>query len=127
MPGFNCPCGSELVGNGIGASGCQCKDGFDTIKAVDGFITCEDINECTEFFPCHSNATCYNTVASFKCSCKKGFSGNGLQCIDIDECKSNPCSAAAECKNTIGLYLCTCHDGWTGDGIGLNGCTGMID
>ena len=29
---------------------------------------------------CHNNATCLNTNGSFTCSCKTGYSGNGMQC-----------------------------------------------
>ena len=40
-----------------------------------------DINECTSRADnCHNNATCTNNKGGFKCQCKAGFSGNGLQC-----------------------------------------------
>lgn len=39
----------------------------------------EDRNECTEA-PCHTNASCINTVGSFYCDCKPGFLGDGLEC-----------------------------------------------
>ena len=41
-----------------------------------------DINECdTAGNPCHTNATCRNTVGSFQCSCKTGFIGNTTSCL----------------------------------------------
>ena len=44
-------------------------------------IDTTDIDECTLFdSPCHSNATCNNTVGSFQCTCNNGFSGNGIIC-----------------------------------------------
>ena len=38
-----------------------------------------DIDEC-ESSPCSANAHCHNTVGSFQCRCKNGFSGDGLTC-----------------------------------------------
>ena len=29
---------------------------------------------------CHDNATCTNTVGSYTCQCKEGFTGNGVDC-----------------------------------------------
>ena len=39
-----------------------------------------DIDECSSD-PCHSNATCNNTIGSFTCTCVSGYSGDGFQCI----------------------------------------------
>ena len=40
-----------------------------------------DIDECTaESSPCDENANCTNTVGSYNCICKQGFSGNGTIC-----------------------------------------------
>ena len=38
-----------------------------------------DINECTTGV-CSMYAVCVNSVGSFACSCKTGFSGDGLIC-----------------------------------------------
>ena len=35
-----------------------------------------DIDECKKS-PCHSNANCTNTIGSYKCVCRHGYSGNG--------------------------------------------------
>ena len=35
---------------------------------------------------CHTDAHCENTVGSFKCMCKDGHEGSGLQCSDLNEC-----------------------------------------
>ena len=33
-----------------------------------------------------SNGTCINTLGSYNCSCNPGYSGDGRNCVDIDEC-----------------------------------------
>ena len=46
-----------------------------------------DIDECSTFtHSCHADSDCTNTMGSYDCSCKDGFTGDGLICIDIDEC-----------------------------------------
>ena len=43
-----------------------------------------DINECElKSDECFSNAECTDTVGSYKCSCKKGFEGDGTVCAPI--------------------------------------------
>ena len=40
-----------------------------------------DINECeTGKHNCHANAICKNTNGSFVCTCKPGYSGDGVNC-----------------------------------------------
>jgi len=40
-----------------------------------------DLNECTlGTHDCHAQATCTNTIGSFTCACKTGYSGNGVTC-----------------------------------------------
>lgn len=49
------------------------------------------------------------------CTCLAGFTGNGLQCSDLDECASpgaHNCSANSSCVNTQGSYTCVCLDGF---------------
>ena len=43
-----------------------------------------DINECTNKTDnCHKNADCTNTVGSFTCACKTGYSGDGKTCTGM--------------------------------------------
>ena len=40
-----------------------------------------DVNECTRGTDrCHNNANCTNTQGSYTCTCKIGYSGDGLSC-----------------------------------------------
>ena len=41
-----------------------------------------EVNECLNN-PCHSNATCNDTLEYFTCTCNTGFTGNGLTCTGI--------------------------------------------
>ena len=41
----------------------------------------KDVDECNEEkHDCSSNATCQNTVGSFKCRCNDGYQGDGKTC-----------------------------------------------
>ncbi|XP_065844331.1 uncharacterized protein [Oscarella lobularis] len=78
----------------------------------------QNFDECSNSSDsCHINATCENTISSYICTCKQGFTGNGTMCEDIDECKYYVCSESnctnqdynCTCRNTIGSYECDCH------------------
>ncbi|KAL9961340.1 hypothetical protein ACROYT_G030258 [Oculina patagonica] len=81
----------------------------------------EDIDECiAATHKCPANADCVNIHGSYNCTCKSGYTGDGLNCTDIDECAApvDPCSAVANsaCKNTNGSYVCECKDGFVKNG-----------
>ncbi|XP_041107320.1 fibrillin-1 isoform X2 [Polyodon spathula] len=62
-------------------------------------------------FPCHEMAECFTSGSKYTCRCKVGFSGDGLNCTDINECE-NPAacpSAKYNCVNTIGSVTCSCR------------------
>ena len=53
---------------------------------------CEDLNECTAgvgYGLCDMNAECINFPGSFRCSCKTGWRGDGIDCNNINECDTN--------------------------------------
>ncbi|XP_069036121.1 uncharacterized protein [Lepisosteus oculatus] len=62
-------------------------------------------------FPCHRMAECYSTGHNYTCRCKPGFTGDGFNCTDINECLvPSACpSAKFECVNTIGSVKCSCR------------------
>ncbi|CAJ0929768.1 unnamed protein product [Ranitomeya imitator] len=61
-------------------------------------------------FPCHESADCVRSNNSYSCRCKLGFSGDGKNCSDINECQSlYACpNAKFECINALGSYRCSC-------------------
>ncbi|XP_013855880.1 signal peptide, CUB and EGF-like domain-containing protein 1, partial [Austrofundulus limnaeus] len=73
-----------------------------------------DVDECAEGSDdCHIDALCQNTPASFNCICKPGYSGDGQQCDDVDECGNDYNGGCVhECINIPGNYRCTCYDGF---------------
>lgn len=74
------------------------------------------VNECASgTHDCQSNATCVDTVESFACQCKNGFTGNGDTCSAQVSCGTTPslCHANASC---IGGASCACNAGYVGDG-----------
>eukprot|EP00052_Salpingoeca_macrocollata_P011851 m.91543 g.91543 ORF g.91543 m.91543 type:complete len:401 (+) comp18227_c0_seq1:233-1435(+) len=63
--------------------------------------------------PCSQHADCTpDQVLGYQCTCKSGFTGDGLTCTDIDECAVNNGGCEQNCKNLLGTYWCTCHSGF---------------
>ncbi|XP_077341203.1 uncharacterized protein LOC143986670 [Lithobates pipiens] len=62
-------------------------------------------------YPCHENADCLNSNSSYTCRCKPGFTGDGKNCSDINECQSpTACpNAKYECINSLGSFKCSCR------------------
>ena len=75
-----------------------------------------DLNECNSEHDCDDKADCVNTHGGYYCSCRQGYTGNGKQCIDINECEQTHCHENAECVNTEGGYTCSCISDHTGNG-----------
>ncbi|XP_067031234.1 uncharacterized protein [Acropora muricata] len=79
-----------------------------------------DVDECSASSPvCDKNGICNNTVGSYNCTCKQGYSSaEGKRCKDVDECSaSSPvCDKNAICNNTVGSYNCTCKQGYSSAG-----------
>lgn len=67
-----------------------------------------------------------NTDGSFKCVCKTGFTGNGKNCKNINECTAgaHKCVQYAVCTDNVGSYSCRCKIGFGGDAWEL--CLGEL-
>ncbi|XP_062617789.1 fibrillin-1-like [Saccostrea cucullata] len=99
---------------------CECNEGYrSTGKDSLPGRNCDNINECTDgTHKCDRSlvrATCTDTEGSYKCSCNKGWQGNGSpNCTDVNECFVNThnCVGLAMCVNTPGSFRCTCPKGY---------------
>ncbi|XP_019624540.1 PREDICTED: nidogen-1-like isoform X25 [Branchiostoma belcheri] len=83
------------------------------------------LNPCqTGQHDCHSRARCVALEGQqYTCECVGGYTGDGRNCQDIDECNSGtpPCAPNANCINEIGTFRCVCPPGYEGDGF--SSCT----
>ncbi|XP_078655610.1 uncharacterized protein LOC144902206 [Branchiostoma floridae x Branchiostoma belcheri] len=138
------PCAPGSYNNQSGSAGCDCcPAGF---YSTSGKTECEPCHPftwsrgdctpcvgckpgecpCMDREPCFEGVTCQNIdSATFRCGpCPAGLSGDGVTCVDIDECSlTSPCFANATCENSNPGYECgKCPVGYTGEsshGYGL--------
>eukprot|EP00117_Sycon_ciliatum_P038959 scpid18365/ scgid28865/ Latent-transforming growth factor beta-binding protein 4 len=107
---------------GTGTESCLCLVGFGPEGA------CGNLDECSlGTHNCSAlGGNCTDTFGSYQCACLAGFSGDGFNCMDIDECAPpSPCDTNATCNNTVGSFTCTCNPGYNGTGFvcgDLNEC-----
>lgn len=48
---------------------------------------CVDNDECSgDVSPCHTDGVCFNVPGTFRCECKQGYEGNGIDCAGKDAC-----------------------------------------
>ena len=73
-----------------------------------------------QYRPCDVFGYCTNTIGGYFCSCREGYTGDGKDCRDIDECKdpelASLCVENAECCNLPAHFVCKCKEGFEGDG-----------
>ncbi|XP_055083265.1 nidogen-2 isoform X2 [Periophthalmus magnuspinnatus] len=72
--------------------------------------------------PCYSGTHDCDTTAqcvpqegvAFECKCATGYSGDGRNCYDVDECaeSASSCGAHAQCVNLPGSHRCQCQAGY---------------
>ena len=66
---------------------------------------------------CDVNAVCSNSVGSYDCTCKSGYTGDGRNCTDVDECAlgTHTCDTQVSgCVNEEGTFTCECVEGYFG-------------
>lgn len=73
---------------------------------------------------CFRDDLCSETEAGFECGpCPDGYTGDGVHCDDVDECRFNPCFPGVRCVNTVPGFRCdACPLGYTGPivkGLGI--------
>ena len=62
---------------------------------------------------CHVDATCSRVDwQNYTCACNEGYSGDGYNCTDTDECLLSPCSHNGTCHDYVNYYNCTCPSGY---------------
>ncbi|XP_055398776.1 adhesion G protein-coupled receptor E1-like [Bubalus kerabau] len=114
------PCGpNSRCRNLPGRYECSCLTGFSSptgnswISGKPGHFTCTDINECLSHGVCPEHSECTNSLGSYRCSCKVGFTSGNSTCEDVDEC-ANPrsCPEHSTCHNSVGSYSCVCNPGF---------------
>ncbi|XP_066038029.1 fibrillin-2 isoform X1 [Chamaea fasciata] len=73
-----------------------------------------DIDECKVLPNLCRNGQCINTMGSFRCFCKGGYTNDitGTSCNDLDECSQSPRPCNFICKNSEGSYQCSCPRGY---------------
>ncbi len=69
---------------------------------------------------CSAYATCaVGDGGAPVCTCRPGYTGDGLGCIDVNEClvDRGGCAVDATCTNTPGSRTCVCNAGYAGNGL----------
>ncbi|XP_067294266.1 thrombospondin-4a isoform X2 [Pseudorasbora parva] len=74
---------------------------------------------------CFTPAMCIEKDGNVSCApCPEGYTGDGVQCDDIDECQFNPCFSGVRCINTVPGFRCEkCPRGFSGpeiQGVGVH-------
>jgi len=107
---------------GIRLSSCYCPNGYERSSSTTT-CTCIDRNECFNGAGYHTctglNMQCINTMGSYICRCRPGFTREKDKdfCIDINECDLyKPCNTSiSTCINLPGRYYCQCLMSQTSD------------
>ncbi|XP_078368612.1 mucin-like protein [Oculina patagonica] len=94
--------------------GCACQGGY-TGRFCDSDIDACEMNGQ----PCYTGVTCIDlpppaNASGYVCGpCPSGYTGNGAQCVDVDECQNKSMNNCEQlCINLPGSFFCDCHNGF---------------
>nr|CAD7439434.1 unnamed protein product [Timema bartmani] len=87
------------------------------VKLMDNEDQCDG-----KMMNCDPNAYCKFTRKSYRCSCKKGWEGDGKKCRDINECRLQNGGCVHICHNYPGSYKCSCRPGFATDPFDPHNC-----
>ncbi|XP_078353037.1 mucin-like protein [Oculina patagonica] len=94
--------------------GCACQGGY-TGRFCDSDIDACEMNGQ----PCYTGVNCIDlpppaNASGYECGpCPPGYTGNGAQCVDLDECQSNSLNNCEQlCVNLPASFFCDCQDGF---------------
>lgn len=93
--------------------------GFDCGDCLVGYVGigvtgCTNVDECAlDIYNCDVNVICTDNVGGYECICNIGYEGDGMSCIDIDECDGVDCGFGGICTEEEGVkvfgeYICMC-------------------
>uniref|UniRef100_A0A8C3JSM0 Fibrillin-2 n=1 Tax=Calidris pygmaea TaxID=425635 RepID=A0A8C3JSM0_9CHAR len=71
-----------------------------------------DIDECKVMPNLCRNGQCINTMGSFRCFCRVGYTTDISGTSYLDECSQSPKPCNFICKNSEGSYQCSCPRGY---------------
>ena len=93
--------------------------GLSTVNVLTVLVTEIDVCSMNQSY-CSAYAICSRAgPGRASCTCKLGFTGDGIRCDDVDYCNPNPCSrdnTVGECLDGFGgweNYTCNCKPGWS--------------
>ncbi|KAI8434520.1 hypothetical protein MSG28_012522 [Choristoneura fumiferana] len=107
--GFTCGCDHGYIVILPGVHECRPLPGYRLTPSID---SCEDVEECANSRLCE-HGECRNTIGSFRCECKPGYTLRDNACRDVDECaRPRPLCRNGTCENLPGSYMCHCDEGF---------------
>ena len=125
--GAKCSCDKEWAGRSCDL-GCQSANtSLEGCSYLNGTCYCanttlapqeESFEKCSFNVTtrlCSDNASIKKFGSHLDCVCNKGFTGDGVQCTDVDECADigkHNCHKNADCINTVGSRHCKCSYGY---------------